>query len=507
MSKKVSFHEKATAKIMTGMEIASNAVIGTIGPKGKNVYFEDKYTPTITNDGATIASKIILKDKEEDVGAYLIRNVSAQQNDDVGDGTTTVVALTQAIIKEAIKRPENPNVVKESLNQAKQGIIDKLEQRKVTIPIEEIEKVTLISTENAKLATLIAEIVQKLGTNAHVAVEDATGFETTSEIVEGYETKHGFMSPHFADKKTGQAILEDVAVLVSEKKISNLIDIKPLLDKLGEAQMGSCVIVCDDIEESILGVLVANKAMGRFQSIVIRASGDDLKDIAGSVGATIVSPETGVTLAKIELSHLGHAKKVVCDAHKTLFIGEPGVAKEYADELERSEPYEENMFRKERLRLRVAELRGGVGIIKVGASSDFEREYLKLKAQDGIKATLAALEEGVVEGGGMTLWRIAQEMTGETCGEEVLKRALTAPLKAIIANTGEDYGEIIRNMPADQGYNAKTNKIENLIEAGVIDPKKVERCAVENAISAASTFITIFATITEEDEIPRNNNT
>lgn len=498
MSKNVSLDKKAIESVVKGLDIAADCVSGTLGPQGLNVFIDDPITPKISNDGATIADNIVLEDKLENVGAYIIRNVSSQTNDDVGDGTTTTAVLTQSIVHECLKRPENPVEIRDSLKQAGNKILKILSKKSVQIKKEEIEKVALISAENKELAKLITEIINKLGEKAVINIEDSKTFATEYEIVDGYEAAVGFMSPHFiTDKKLARAVYEDIPVLVSERKIANIQDITPIFEQFKEQKISSCVIVCEEIDDAMLGIFVVNKNMGMFNALVIRANGPLLKDIAGSVGATMVSDSTGVNFSNIKTEHLGKAKKVVCDANKTLFLGNGISAKLYAKELENQADNEPNMYIANKLKERIAKLRGGIAVLKIGAPTDFEREYLKFKAEDAVKAVQAALAEGIVEGGGMTFWRIAMEMKPKTIGEEILKRSLQSPFKKIIENAGKDYAEIVKNMPDSQGYDAKNNIYTDLIKNGIIDPTKVERCALENSISASSTFITTFAVITD----------
>lgn len=496
--KDVTFGKEALDRMIIGLDKAANAVGGTLGPKGKNVYIDDSMTPKITNDGATIANQFILKDKLENAGAYVIRNTTSQTNDDAGDGTTTTAVLTQAIIHECLKRPENAMEIKQSLKQAGEKVLKILAKKSLKIKKQDIEKVALISAENKELARHISSIVDKLGEKAVINVEDSKTFATEVEIVDGYEAHVGFMSPHFiTDKRSAKAIYTDIPVFVSERKIANIIDIKPVFELFQKEGINQCVIVCEDIDDSMLGMFVFNKANGIFNSLVIKATGWLLKDIEGAVGATAVSSTSGVTFKDFQVEHLGRVKKIVCDANKTLFTTDGVASKKYANYLESQIETEPNMYQARKMRDRVAHLRGGVAVLKIGAPTDFERDYLRLKAEDSVKAVQAALAEGVVEGGGMTLWRIAQDLTPKTIGEEILKKAMTAPLKKIVENAGKDYTEVITNMPGGLGYDAKNDTYVNMIESGIIDPSKVERCALENSISASSVFITTNAVIHE----------
>lgn len=509
MPKKLTFNEEVFKKMMVGLDMAANAVGGTIGPKGRNVFLDDPMTPTITNDGATIANRITLEDPEENAGAYVIKNVASQQNDDAGDGTTTVSVLTQAIIHECLKRPENPMFIRRSLKDAGDKVLSLLIKQSTPIKKGEVEKVALISAEDKKLARMITEIIDKLGDKAVINVEEARTMETNYEIVDGYEAHVGYMSPHFVnDKKTSRAVYEDIHVLVAEKKISGLADLTPIFTQLDQAGITKSVIVCEDIADDMLGVFVGSNIGGvgvdgkfrQFKNVVIRATGPLLQDIAGVVGAKPVSDSMGLTFQNLTIEDLGHAKKVVCSANKTVFLGNGKSAKEWASKLESQAANEPNQFTAKSITKRVAKLLGGIAVLKIAAPTDFEKSYLKLKAEDAVKATTAALEEGVVEGGGMALWRIAMTMRPKTVGEEILKKAMTAPFRKIVENGGKDYTEIVLGLTPGNGYDAKNDVYCDMLKAGIIDPAKVERCALENAVSAASSFISTFAVITDIKE-------
>lgn len=498
MSKTVLFGKNAQEKMLRGFDQVADAVAGTLGPKGGNVYIGDAMLPEITNDGVTIATKITLNDLTEELGAYIVKNTSAQTNDDAGDGTTTTAVLLQATVHECLKHSENPMEIRASLKEACEKVLKTLAKKSKKISQKDVETVALVSSENKELAKLISEIVHKLGEKAVINVEDSKTFGTDYEIVDGYEIPIGFMSPHFInDKKTNKAVYEDVPVLVSEKKISNVQEIAPIFEQFANEKINSCVIVCEDIDDSMLGLLVINKNMGRFSPLVIRATGSNLTDIEGATGATAISDKNGITFQTFKTEHLGKAKKVICDANKTLFLGSGVAAQIYAKKLDKDAENESNMYQKQKIKERAARLRGGVAVLRIGAPTDLERVYLRRKAEDAVKATQAALEEGIVEGGGMALWRIAKEMQENTIGNTILKRALTAPLRKIIENAGKEYADIIQNMPHDKGYDAKNDTYVYMLAEGIIDPTKVERVALENAVSSASTFITAFCAIVD----------
>ena len=505
MSKKVLSGKEAMDKMLIGLDLAAQIVAGTIGPKGRNVYIQDPIEPQIINDGTKIANKIQLKDPEEDMGAYIIRNVCGQQVDDVGDGTTTVAILTHAIIHECLKRPENPMEIKASLKEAGEKVLKILVKKSIKLKKEDIKKVALISSEDEAIAQLITEIIDKLGEKCVVNVEDSKTFTTEYEIVDGYEAHVGFMSPHFiTNQKSSNAVFEDISVLIYDKKISNLTDIAPVFELIKKESLGQICVVCADIDDSMLGVFVNSKVMGAFSGVVIRATDWLLHDIEGATGAKAISLQSGITPQNFKKDYFGKARKIVCTANTTLFTTDGVAAKKYASWLEMEAANDPNMYQVKKLKERAAKLRGGIAVLKIAASTDQERIYLREKADDAVKATKAALEEGICEGGGMTLWRIAKDLNGKTIGEQILKKALTAPLRKIIENAGKDYAEVIGFIIADNndqfGYDAKTDSYPLMIEAGIIDPIKVERCAVENAVSAAGTFITSFALITDSPE-------
>lgn len=501
MNKQVSFEKKAQDKIVKGINTTCDVVGGTLGPKGRNVYIDHPMTPKWTNDGTTIATHVVLQDPEENIGAKLVKNACAQTLDDAGDGTTTTAVLLQALVRECLKRPENAMEISESLLEAKDKIIKAIKAKSSKIEAQDIKKVALISAQDERLADAISEIINTIGKDAVITVEDSYDGGISYEIVEGYEAGVGFMSNAFINqKKKAQCVMTDVPVFVTDKKISSVGDIKPLWDKFLAKGITSCVIICDDIEAPVLGIYAASKSAGVFNALVIRATGDLLKDIEAVVGAQRVSDSTGLSFQMTGLEHLGWVKKVVSDSNRTLFIPkDTSSAVLYAENLQKIADLEQNMYIKERLLKRVSQMRGGVAVLKIDAP-DFEREYLKDKADDAIKASKSALEEGIVEGGGMCLWRIAQALKPKTIGEEIMKKALTAPLRRIVENAGKDYAEIVSTMPEGFGYDAKFDEFIPLMENGIIDPSKVERCAVKNAVSNVAEFITGFASITDLQE-------
>ena len=504
MSKKINFNKEGMSEMIKGMDIVADAVGGTLGPKGRNVYIDHDFYPKVINDGTTIANSIELPDNMQNMGAKIIRNTAGQTNDNAGDGTTTTAVLTQSLIHECLKRPENPITIRNSVREASKKALKMLSGRSRKITVQNIEKVALISSENKLITKMIKDIISKLGPKAIINIEDSKTFGSYYEVVNGYEANCGFCSPYFVnEQKSMRAVYEDIPVFVSEKRISNVIDIQKVFNILAENKKSSCVIVGDDIDESIIGIMVQNKIRGIFNSIVIRATGETLKDIAGITGANAVCEGLGVTFDNFTLEDFGFAEKVISDSRKTIFVGNEKVAKTYSFELENQAENEQNAYTKNKKKEQAAKVRSGIGIIKIGAPTDFERENLKYKAEDAVKASLSALEEGIVEGGGMTLYRISEKMANKSIGEQILKSVLKSPLKKIIENSGKEYADIIKRLPIDQGYDAKNDKFVNMVESGIIDPTKVERCAVENSISAATEFITSFCAITEEQNVEK----
>ena len=486
-------------RTMQAFNETAEAVAGTLGPKGMCVLIGDPMMPNLTNDGHTVANSISYSDNFKELGAWLVKATSSKTNDDVGDATTTTAVLLQEIVNRSLERPENPMLIKSSLQEACKAIVEKIKAQSTPIGIEDIKKVALISSENEEIATLVTDIINKVGKDGVIVVEESRTYETSSEVLEGYEAQAGFANPVFVNDETkAKAVYDNVAVFCSQKRISSVGDIKTLFDILQDKKIGSIVIVCEDIDDSLLGVMALTKAQGTMGILVIKTNSTTLEDIAASVGAKIVSDSTGYTFQNVTTETLGQAKKVISSQKKTLFVAETEEGKAHAERLKALADNNQNQFQKEELLKRVAQLTGGIGVIRIGAGADLDRGYKKDKTDDTVAAVKAALEEGIVEGGGMCLWRIAQEMTPKTVGEEILKQALVAPLKRICKNAGVDYAEIVNKMPTGTGYDAKNNTYVNMLEAGIVDPAKSMRSALENSTSNGSTFITTSCCIVDE---------
>ena len=496
MSTLVTFNPLEQMKV--GLDIACNAAGGTIGPKGRNCFVDDAMVPKITNDGHTIVSKIELKDKIQNMGVKIVQSSCARTVDEAGDGTTTTAILLQAIVTECMKRPENPMKIRKSLLEALPKVIKEIKKSSTKIDKKDIKKVALISSEDEVVAEAVANIINKVGTDAIVTIEDSLDNTTSYTTTDGYELFSGFLDPRFINKEgKAQCVMQNVAVVVCEKKIAAMVDLMAILNAAQTAGLSEIVFVVEDIDNAVLGQLIVNKVMGRLSSCVIRAVGDALKDVEACVGATRISDSTGVSFQTFSVEHFGKCKKVTANHQKTLFIPEDSKkSKAYANLLKEKAAEEKNQFISSRILKRASQMTGGVAVLKIG-SPDFNREYLKDKADDAIKACKAALEEGIVEGGGMCLYRIAESMIPKSIGEDILKKALTAPLRKIIENAGEDYASIIKNMPVGTGYDAKNDVYANLIECGIIDPSKVESVSVTNSISNAANLITSHVSISE----------
>lgn len=499
--KDVTFQPEVLTKMRKGIKAVAEAVGKTIGPRGTNVFIDDAVSPKFTNDGASIAHTITLPDKIENAGAWVARNACSQTNDDAGDGTTTTVVLLEAVIDECLKRPENKTEVMQSLLEAKKKVIAQLKKNAKQITKKDLLPVARISSENEELAQLVAEVIGKVGSKAIVTVEDRKdGFESDYKLVQGYEAHVGFMSPYFRnDPQKARATYTNIPVLCSAKKFGTVQDLK-FFDELAKNNINELVIVAEDIEPSILGIFVATKMSGKMNLLVIKATGPLLEDIAAATGTTLISDETGVNFQNLQIKHLGKADKIICEEKKTVFTSGAPSAKKQADRLEAMADANPNQYEAKKIRERAAKLKGGIAIVRIGAHTDAERNYLKDKAEDTVHAVQAALEEGVVEGGGTSLYRIARSMSEKTIGEQILRNALTAPVRRIVENAGKDYAEIIAGLPEGNGYDAKKDRYCDFFKEGILDPVKVERCAVENAVSTAAHFITTHASITEHIE-------
>lgn len=501
--KEVRFDTEALDGMLKGMRTVTEAVGKTIGPCGTNVFVDNASTPRFTNDGARIAHEITLPNKLENAGAWVARNACGQTNDDAGDGTTTTLVLLQAVVDECLKRPENKTQVMHSLLEAKKKALDLLKKQSKSITQKDVLSVARISAENEGLAQLVTEVVKKVGSKAVITVEDRQdGFESDYKLVQGYEAHVGFMSPYFRNDPTrARAVHTDIHVLVTRRKIGNLNDITEISKTLESNKISNLVVVAEEMDEKMVGVFVRTNMAGAMNLLAIKATGPLLEDIAAATGATLIDDETGLTFETMDKSHLGFAAKVICDEKNTIFTSGATSATKHAKRLEAFAAENPNQFEAKRLKERAQKLRGGIAVIRIGAHTDAERNYLKDKAEDTIHAVQSALEEGVVEGGGMALYRIATALRPKTIGEEILSKALRAPLYQIVTNAGKDIADVVSNLLEGKGYDAKKDCYSDFFKEGILDPTRVERCAMENAISTAAHFITTHACVVEAEVI------
>ncbi len=528
MSKQIKYNTEARQKIKAGIDQVADTVKTTLGPKGRNVILDKGFgAPTITNDGVTIAKEIELEDKFENIGAELIKEVADKTNDVAGDGTTTATVITQALIKEGLKYIEtgiNPMGVRRGMEDAKKEIIELLKKnsKKISSP-EEIAQVATISAESKEMGRMISEVMKEVGNNGVITVEESQTFGLSKEIVEGMNFDKGFISPYMITNTEEQtAELKDVAVLLTDKKITTINEILPLLEKLTQAGTKELVIIAEDIEGEALATLVVNKLRGALNVLAIKApefgdaKKDMLEDIAILTGAQVISEDRGMKLEKTELDSLGKVQKIIASKDNTIIVGGQGkksAIKSRVEQLKNQIAKADSDYDSEKLKKRMAKLSGGVAVIKVGAVTETEQTYLKHKMDDALAATRAAVEEGIVAGGGTALVKAVKELFAKNrnnsnheyqAGYDTLLKALNEPLRQIVANAGKMESAVVLNKVAEDkninfGYDAKSDKFEdNMIKAGIIDPLKVTRTALESAVSVAAMLLTTEAVVTDK---------
>lgn len=533
MAKQILFNADARMALKRGIDKVADAVKITIGPRGRNVVLDRGYgAPTITNDGVSIAKDITLPDKFENMGAEIIKEVATKTNEVAGDGTTTAVVLTQAIVAEGVKQTTmgvNAMGIKLGIEAAKQEVLAAL--KGLAKPIkskDEIMQIATISAESAEIGKIIADTIDKVGKDGVVTVEESQSFGVDREIVEGMEFDRGYVSPYMiTNPDRMEAEYRDVPVLLTDKKISSIKEILPLLEKLANSGKKDLVIIADDIEGEALTTFVVNKLRGGFNVLGIKAPGygdrkkEALEDIAVTTGAKVISEELGFKLENVEMAMLGRAAKVVATKDKTIVVGGKGKKADIEARvvtLKAQVAKAENKYDIEKLEERIAKLSGGVAVIKVGAATETEMKYLKLKIEDAVNATKAAIEEGIVPGGGTALIKAAEIVRAKTkkvnegnfgaeykVGWEILLKALEAPLRQIAINAGKDDGAVIvekvRTAKGNAGYDAVADSIApDMLAAGIIDPVKVTRSGVERAASAAAILLTTEVAVTDEPE-------
>ena len=521
MSKQIKYSEDARKILKHGLDKVANAVKVTLGPKGRNVVLGSGYgSPTITNDGVTIAKEIELEDAVENIGAEIIKEVASKTNDTAGDGTTSAVLLCQAIATEGLKNVAagaNPLALRKGIIKGKDAVVEALRQMSKTISTkEEMSQVATISAQDKEVGDLIAEIMEEVGKDGVVTVEESKTFGLSKEIVKGLQFDRGYISGYMvSNTEKMEASLEDPYILITDRKISSLQEILPLLEKLIKTGKKEMVIIADDVEGDALATLIVNKLRGIFTALAVKAPGfgdrkkEMLEDIAIVTGGELISEEKGMKLENVELENLGQARRVISTKENTTIVegkGNPEEIQKRIGFIKREIEESTSDFDKEKLQERLAKLSGGVGVIKVGAATEVEQKAKQHKLEDAWHATRAAIEEGIVPGGGVALLRTlsalenAQAEGDEKTGVNILKRAIEEPIRQIAENAGIDGAVVVQKVKdtnGNFGFNAETMAYEDLIQAGVVDPTKVTRTALENAVSAASMLLTTEAIVSE----------
>ncbi|RKX69177.1 chaperonin GroEL [candidate division WOR-3 bacterium] len=523
-AKEIRFSEEARKQILVGIETLSNAVKVTLGPKGRNVVLEKKFgSPQITKDGVTVAKEIELEDKFQNIGAQMVKEVASKTSDVAGDGTTTATILAEIIYREGLKTVAagaNPMDVMRGIDKAVSAVVDELE--KLSKPVagrKEIAQVATISANNDEsIGNLIADAMDKVGKDGVITVEEAKSLETTLEVVEGMQFDRGFLSPYFiTDPERMECVLEDAYILLFEKKISAMRDLLPILEKVAQ-RAKPLLIIAEDVEGEALATLVVNKIKGTLQCCAVKAPGYGerrramLEDIAILTGGRLISEDIGIKLENVQLSDLGRAKRITVDKDDTTIIEGAGKKADIEGRINQIRAQIEETksdYDREKLQERLAKLAGGVAVINVGAATEVEMKEKKARVEDALHATRAAVEEGIVPGGGVALVRcipVLEKMKlpgDQQIGLDIVKRALEEPLRQLALNAGYEGSIVVEKVKTSEtnvGFNVQSEKYEDLVKAGVIDPKKVVRIALQNASSIASLLVTTEAVVTEIPE-------
>ncbi|MBN1494513.1 chaperonin GroEL [Candidatus Peregrinibacteria bacterium] len=532
MAKQVAFSDDARQKLFSGVTQLAKAVRITLGPKGRNVVLDKKYgAPTITNDGVTIAKEIELKDAYENMGAQLVREVATKTNDVAGDGTTTATILAHAMIQEGLRNltaGANPMRLKLGIEKAVKKIVEHLKETAIQIgdSKEMIEQVATISAQNSEVGKIIAEMMEEVGSEGVITVEESQAMGLEKEVVKGMQFDNGYLSAYMVtDPHQMTAEYQNAKILVTDKKISSIQDILPLIEKLLQSGKKELVIIAEDVEGEALATLVLNKLRGVFSVLAVKAPAfgerrkEMLKDIAALTGAKVISEEVGLKLDSADLSDLGEAHKVLADKDKCTIVEGKGSQKDIdarISEIKVTLSKSTSEFDKEKLQERLAKLSGGVGIIKVGAATEVELKEKKHRIEDALQATKAAVEEGIVPGGGVALLEASDKLDGlkngeadEVTGYHLVKSALKSPLFQIAINAGKDGAVIVDKVlrsKAGIGYDADKDDFVDMVKAGIIDPAKVTRSALQNAASIAAIFLTMEGAVTDIPEEKKEHN-
>ena len=530
MAKQLIFKEDARRKLQAGVDKVANAVSTTLGPKGRNVALDKKFgAPTVTHDGVTVAKEIELEDPYENMGAQLLKEAATKTNDIAGDGTTTATVLAQAIVNEGLKNVAagaNPMLLKRGIIYAADVVARNILDQSTPIETrEEIANVASVSAQDSEIGDLIAEVMDKVGKDGVVTVEESRGLEFETEYVEGMQFDRGYISPYFVtNSESMEADIEEPYILIHDKKVSAAQDIIPILEKLHQIGKRELTIIAEDVDGEALATMVVNKLRGAINVLAVKAPGFGdrrkamLRDIAVLTGGTVISEETGRKLDSVTIQDLGRAAKVVSTKDDTVIVdgaGEESAITGRIEEIRREIDNSTSDYDREKLQERLAKLSGGVAVIRVGAATETELKEKKHRVEDALSATRAAVEEGIVPGGGVALINavsslddVSLEVTDENTGITIMRRALEMPMRKIAANAGEDGAVIIQNVRRAQdeganhriGFNVMTGEYGDMIEAGIPDPAKVTRGAIENSASIAAMILTTEALITDVPE-------
>jgi chaperonin GroEL len=529
MAKQITLGEDARQALKRGVDILSDVVKETLGPRGKNVVLDKKFgSPTSTKDGVTVAKEIELKEPLENMGAQLVKEVASKTSDVAGDGTTTATVLAQRIFSEGLKyvtAGANPNLIKKGIDKAIEEVVKELKKLSRDVSGEMVAQVGAISANNDEsVGKIIAEAMDKVGKDGVITVEEAQGLETTMDVVEGMQFDRGYLSPYFiTDPDRMECVLDNPVILLHEKKISNLKDLLPLLENV--AKMGSpLLVIAEEVEGEALATLVVNKLKGTFQCSAVKAPGFGdrrkamLDDIAILSGGKVITEDIGVKLENVGIDWLGKAKKVVIDKDNTTIVEGGGKKEDVQARIKQIRTQVEDTtsdYDKEKLQERLAKMVGGVALIKVGAATETELKEKKARVEDAMHATKAAVEEGIVPGGGVALLRCQKLLDAlkfeddRAIGVNIIKRSVEEPLRQIANNAGQEGSitvEKVKDMEQNMGFNALTEKYEDLVKAGVLDPTKVVRIALQNAASIAGLLLTtegLVSDIPEEEKGPK----
>ena len=523
-AKEIIFDEKARQAVMAGVATLARAVKVTLGPRGRNVVLDKKWgSPTITKDGVTVAKEIELEDRYENMGAQMVREVATKTSDVAGDGTTTATVLAEAIFKEGLRNVtagSNPMGIKRGIDKAVKVVVEELKKHSKSVkdPKEIMQVATISANGDDEIGKIIADAMEKVGKDGTITVEEAKSMDTTLDLVEGMQFDKGYISPYFVTDKEGmEAVLEDAYILIFEKKLSNMKDLLPLLEKV--AQKGKpFLVIAEDVEGEALATLVVNKLRGTLSACAVKAPGfgdrrkSMLEDIAILTGGKLITEDLGIKLENVKVEDLGKAKRITVDKENTTIVEGSGKQADIQGRITLIKKQIEDTtsdYDKEKLQERLAKLAGGVAVINVGAATETEMKEKKARVEDALHATRAAVEEGIVPGGGVALIRCIpavekMELTGdELIGANIIRRSMEEPLRQIVNNAGLEGSVIVEHVKKEKksvGFNVATEKYEDLFEAGVVDPTKVTRSALQNAASVASLLLTTEALVCEIPE-------